>query len=355
MGGQLSGVGDNMGGFGGDVVEYIKRYWFLLGLTAIFLVTLTDAGEKSAGVGIWLKAHGGPDLVIFLIFFCSGMLLDASQVRAGVRDTAGTGLALLIIFAISPLLALLFNPVPLDPGVRIGLFLVAVMPTTLSSGVVMTAASGGNMAHALLITILANGISVFSIPHSLSLMLGVGGGEAADIDKVAIMIKLGGYVLVPLFMGWLGRVILLTPRGVVGRIGPMLSNFNQVLVLSIVWMAMAQAREVIRGNMGMLPGILLLSFVFHGLLAASAGAGTALLGIGKGRRESVIFMGGQKTLPLSVILQVSLFPEYGLALVVCVVHHVVHLIMDSYLVGKIRGQRPAVDRPVQRPEENERR
>ncbi|MBW2597910.1 MAG: bile acid:sodium symporter [Deltaproteobacteria bacterium] len=47
-------------------------------------------------------------------------------------------------------------------------------------------------------------------------------------------------------------------------------------------------------------------------------------------------MGSQKTLPLSVILQVSLFPQYGLALVVCVLHHLVHLLMDGYLVGRLR-------------------
>jgi sodium/bile acid cotransporter 7 len=47
-------------------------------------------------------------------------------------------------------------------------------------------------------------------------------------------------------------------------------------------------------------------------------------------------MGGQKTLPLSVILQVTLFPEYGLALAVCVVHHILHLITDAYLVEKLK-------------------
>jgi sodium/bile acid cotransporter 7 len=58
--------------------------------------------------------------------------------------------------------------------------------------------------------------------------------------------------------------------------------------------------------------------------------------IGKGRRESLIFMGAQKTLPLSIILQVALFPQYGQALVFCVVHHIVHLMMDGYLVAKLK-------------------
>ena len=63
-----------------------------------------------------------------------------------------------------------------------------------------------------------------------------------------------------------------------------------------------------------------------------------MAGIGPGRRESVIFMGGQKTLPLSVILQVTLFPTFGLALVVCVLHHIIHLIMDAYLVERLKDR-----------------
>lgn len=47
-------------------------------------------------------------------------------------------------------------------------------------------------------------------------------------------------------------------------------------------------------------------------------------------------MGGQKTLPLSVILQMSLFPDYSIALLVCVVHHIVHLMMDGYLVERLK-------------------
>ena len=52
------------------------------------------------------------------------------------------------------------------------------MPTTLSSGVVMTGAAGGNMAQALVITIMANGLAVFTIPVVLSLLLRLIGGSA---------------------------------------------------------------------------------------------------------------------------------------------------------------------------------
>ena len=71
-------------------------------------------------------------------------------------------------------------------------------------------------------------------------------------------------------------------------------------------------------------------------MVAAAGISIRMFGLGRGRMESVLFMGGQKTLTLSIILQVSLFPEYGLALGFCVLHHIIHLMMDSWLVGKLQ-------------------
>jgi sodium/bile acid cotransporter 7 len=112
---------------------------------------------------------------------------------------------------------------------------------------------------------------------------------------------------------------------------------NQFLVLAIVWMAMSQARDAILNSGASVGIVFLLVFSFHGILLGAAGIFTGFLKLGKGRRESIIFMGGQKTLPLSIILQVSLFPQYGLALVVCVLHHMIHLLMDGYLVGRLKA------------------
>ncbi|MCP4691488.1 MAG: bile acid:sodium symporter [Desulfobacterales bacterium] len=322
----------------------MRKYWFLVGLVLIFIITLVDVTETVSGLGKWLKARHGPDAVIVLIFFFSGLLLDAGQIRSGLKDVAGTLIALVVIFVISPVLASMLGLLPMSPGIKIGLFLVAVMPTTLSSGVVMTGASGGNMAHALLITILANIIAVFSIPFALSLLLSMDGGGGGDvsIDKAAIMIKLGCLVLAPLFLGIIGK----HPVKRLGfKIGRRLNIVNQCCILSIVWMALSHTREAIIQGGGLVGAVLALAFVFHGLLLASAAFMARAGQLGRGRMESVLFMGAQKTLPLSIIIQISLFPQYGLALVVCVVHHIVHLLMDGYLVGRLtrppaKGGRP---------------
>jgi solute carrier family 10 (sodium/bile acid cotransporter), member 7 len=315
--------------------DLIKKYWFLIGLLLVFVVTLADSSETVSSIGRWLKMHRGPDVVIVLIFFISGLILDARQIKSGIMDAKGIFVALIIIFLVAPVVAALFGTIPMDTGVLIGIFLVAVMPTTLSSGVVMTGAAGGNMAQALVITILANGLAIFTIPVMLSLLLNlVGGSTVVVIDKLSIMIKLGCYVFLPLCFG---LTLKLLTKSLMDRFVYRLQMLNQLLILAMVWMAVSQARDVIL-NSGASAGIIfLLVFSFHGILLAAAGLFTGYLKLGKGRRESVIFMGGQKTLPLSIILQVSLFPQYGLALVVCVLHHLIHLLMDGYLVGKLKA------------------
>jgi sodium/bile acid cotransporter 7 len=240
------------------------------------------------------------------------------------------------------LLVLPFAWLPMERGVLIGLVLVALMPTTLSSGVVMTGAAGGNLAHALQITILANALAVFSIPVVLGIFLGgMGLTTTVAIDRAGLMLKLAGFVLLPLTLGvltnWWSRGFPLQYR-------KQLQVLSQFLIFGIVWMGVSQSRQVIAGSGLLLLKVIFLAAVFHGLLLAAAWTGVRLTGMGPGKRESVIFMGVQKTLPLSILLQVSLFPQYGAALVVCVVHHMVHLMIDGYIVGILRARQPA-ERP----------
>ncbi|MFW6284009.1 MAG: bile acid:sodium symporter, partial [Desulfosalsimonas sp.] len=148
-------------------MKIVKKYWFLIGMATVFAATMADPTGLLADAGQAVKRHHGPDVVIFLVFFFSGILLDPGQIRDGLRDVSGTAMALILIFGFAPALAALASLAPLQTGVIIGLFLVAVMPTTLSSGVVMSGASGGNPAHALFITILANVLCMFTIPFTL--------------------------------------------------------------------------------------------------------------------------------------------------------------------------------------------
>jgi len=316
---------------------FLKKNWFMLGLVIITLATVLDSSGLFTSPGVWLKKHHGPDFVIVLIFFLSGMALDASHIRDGLADIKGTLAALFLIFLVAPVFAFLLSYANLPIGIMLGLYLVAAMPTTLSSGVVMTGSSGGNMAHALLITIIANGLAVLSIPVVLGFLLGhMGDNRPIEIDQLPMMIKIATLVLLPLTIG------ILTRNTLRERLRPFLphtSTCNQIGILTMVWMALCTGRDAIITGLDNIVPVAVTASIFHLLLVFAGFILTTALYIPKRRRESVILMGGQKTLPLSVILQVSLFPEYGIALVVCVLHHIIHLIMDAFLVRYLKEKK----------------
>lgn len=314
------------------MVQTLKKYWFLVGLGLVFAVTVFDPTDMIAGAGRALRSVHGPDIIIFTVFLFSGYLLNPDQIRSGLTDMRATLLALVLIFVMAPAYAAVISFFPVSTGVLIGFFLVAVMPTTMSTGVVMTGASGGNPAHALFVSVLSNSMAVLTIAVTLPLLLLFTGETAAVmLDARAMIQKIALSVLVPLIMGILARSFFKGPGALFFQ---RVSMSNQLLILAIVWMGVAQAKPVLLGEWVAAGQIALLVLIFHLLMLATAFAATRLFSLGRGRMESVIFMGSQKTLPLSVILQVSLFPEYGLALIVCVLHHLISLFVDGYLVGR---------------------
>ncbi len=311
------------------MIQKIKEFWFLLGLVLVFIAIIIDKSNTLARIGIILKNNHTSEIIIFLIFIVSGLLIEKDQIKAGIKDIKSTLLSLIVILIVAPTAALLAIFIPLETGVVIGLFLVAVMPTTLSSGVVMTGTAGGNMAHALFITIISNFIGIFSIPFILSwLLLFLNETKGLTIDQGAIIIKLIIIVLVPLIIGIYSKPFVYK---IFHPDKKKLQMINQCMVIGMVFISLAGAKQVIMGKSSSFFYIILLVTVFHLILLGSSYVLIKIFSIKKGSCESILFMGSQKTLPLSIMIQVSYFSEYGIALLVCVMHHIVHLLIDGYL------------------------
>ncbi len=318
----------------------LRRHAFVLGLGAVAGLVLWNPGGLPQALGLWLKAHRAPDAVIAAIFLLSGLRLSVRSALAGAADLPVVALGFAGIFVVSPLLALGFSVLPLAPGLVVGLFLVASMPTTLTTGVVMTAAAGGNEATALVITLAANALAVAAVPAILPGLLGAARAVPPDLfERGAMAARIAGLVLAPLALGMAVRSR--APEAFI-RAGPGLRRASLGLVLTIVGIAVAGSRDALLAHPEDLATAVGLSAAFHATVLACLFGLVHLARIGPGRREAAIFMGGQKTLPLAVLLQTSLFPGVGQALVVCVVHHLTHLLMDGYLVGRLAHRRPSV-------------
>lgn len=315
------------------MVQKIKKQWFLVSLVLVFAAVIFDGSDRLARFGIALKNNHGPDIIIFIIFIFSGLLIESDQIIAGIKDIKSTLLALAVIIVFAPVAALLLSLLPIDTGVIIGLFIVSVMPTTLSSGIVMTGTAGGNMAHALFVTILSNFIGIFSIPVILSLLLAfLNQGKDLAIDQGAIIIKLLLLVCFPLLIGIVAKARLFQANQLAKF---RLQIVNQCMIILVVFISLGGAKQVLLGKGVTVFEILALVSVFHLMLLATSFLLVKVCKVKKGRYESIVFMGSQKTLALSVMIQVTYFGEFGIALLVCVIHHIVHLMMDGYLSAKM--------------------
>ncbi|MCK5695156.1 MAG: bile acid:sodium symporter [Desulfobacula sp.] len=316
------------------MINTIKKQWFLCGLVLIFLAVIFDKTGWITLSGIYLKNHSGSSVMIFFIFILSGMIIDIDQMKSGIRDVKSTLAALLMIIVISPFVAAAMSFLSLEIGIILGLFLVAVMPTTISSGVVMTGNAGGNMAHALFVTIVSNCIAIVSIPLVLSILLLLQQQDKVlSIDQKAIIVKLLILVLLPLLTGMFLKKMVFN---ITANQKKIMGIINQCCVICIVFMSLSGVKEILIPKSSSFLLIVPLVIIFHLCLLGFSFLVSRLLNIGKGKRERVIFMGSQKTLPLAVMLQMTYFPEYGTALLVCVVHHITHLMIDGYLAVKFK-------------------
>ena len=96
--------------------DLIRKYWFLAGLLLVFAVTVADSTQMVSGIGRWLKMNHGPDTVIVLIFFFSGLMLNAGQIKSVLIDIKGILVALTIIFLVAPVFAALIGTAILALG-----------------------------------------------------------------------------------------------------------------------------------------------------------------------------------------------------------------------------------------------
>ncbi len=314
------------------VYRLVRDQWFLAGILLVTVLTLGNPGGVVVPAGRFLVKLNATEWGIVAIFVLSGLELQWEHLLDALCDWKGILVALAAIFVLAPLLAWLLSLTTSSEGIRIGLLLVGVVPTTLASGVVMSGAAGGRLAHALVITIAASALSIVTVPLQLSLLIH-SRDLRIDLPRAELSWKMLELVLLPLLAGMAARKFF--PRWVL-RIPFKLNLVSRLIVLLMIFVGLQKGREDILGNGAMVLTGLALAVALHILLAVLLWWGIRLLQFDPGRRESVFFMGVQKTLPLCVWLQTNYFASYGMALVVCVFYHISQLVIGSYVVGILR-------------------
>jgi solute carrier family 10 (sodium/bile acid cotransporter), member 7 len=154
---------------------WTKTNGFILGLFAV--VVLAFIFPEPAARNGWLH----PDLVqnigIALILFLQGISMPLEKVRKGAGNWKLHVIIQSFTFLIFPLVGLGFSFVlqkiwpDEPPAVREGFLYLCVLPSTISTSVVLTSVAGGNTAAAILSAAFSNIVGVILTPLLVSLLM----------------------------------------------------------------------------------------------------------------------------------------------------------------------------------------
>lgn len=315
---------------------------FLLAmLGAVALASLAPDLGRSGGL---LRLDVIGDIGVFAIFFLHGMALSPANLLQGATRWRLHLLVQVFTFVVFPLWWCVLNPllgrfVPHD--LLLGFFYLAVLPSTVSSSVAMTAVARGNVAAAVLNATLSTLLGVFLTPLLTSLLFSSGAaGHAMDLGDT--MLKIARMLLLPFVLGqalrpWLG--------GWFKRIKPITNLVDRGVIVLLVCASFSDsvadglwARHGL-GLIGMtLVGVVLFLFPLLWLSRWTARA----LGFPVEDEIVAMFCGSKKTMASGVPMARVLFggdPALGVLVMPILFYHQLQLFVGSVLARRY-AQRP---------------
>jgi sodium/bile acid cotransporter 7 len=314
-------------------LTWLRRNWFLLGiLTALLL------GFLLTGLGSVLNRGGiARTLLIVLLFLISGFTLPTEAITSGLKDYRLHIYIQIFIFLVIPGFFLL-TTLPFrslwDHQLYAGIFAVAVLPTTISSCIVFTQISGGNLMGTMFNAAAANILGVILSPLLLSLLMRGGGDPLPAAEVLKILRNLSLQMLVPIACGQILRQFF---KQVATKQKKRLSVVSNIFILFILFFAFSKTARnpEFVGNLTAMIGPFAYLAAAHLLLLFIAYAGARLLHFGRENTISVLYTAPQKTLAVGVPLISTYFastPEVlGITLLPLVFYHAWQLLVAGFV------------------------
>ena len=326
---------------------FLKRNWFLLGMLAAIAL-----GFLAPGAGRLVNPASATRIaLIAALFLIAGFTLPSESIGPGLASWRLHLFIHAFLFLLTPALFFL-TTLPLrrlfGPELAAGMLALAVLPTTISSCVVFTQVSGGNVMGTLFNAAVSNLLGVFLSPLLLSLALR-GSGQSLPVGELLVILRdLGLQILVPLAAGQLLRRLL---KPLADRARGPLAQVSNALLLGVIFLTIASSAgdPDFLGHLSRAPWPFAYLAAVHLLLVALAYAGARALRFPRENLISAMFAAPQKTLSLGVPLISAYFacsPQtLGLVLLPLLLYHpwqllVAGLLRNAFLAGRGASRRP---------------
>jgi sodium/bile acid cotransporter 7 len=314
--------------------------WFLIGMIcAVFLAWLWPAPG----------AHGGalhPELLnklgVALIFFLHGLTLASDAFKAGTLRWQLHLIVQASTFLLFPLLGLALLAVlgsHLSDDLRLGVFFLCALPSTVSSSVALTAVARGHVPAALFNATLSSLLGVFLTPLWLTVVRPAGASGSMPIGSV--IWDLITWLIVPLALGQLLRPFL---GKFAARHKPQISRVDRATILLLIYTSFCDSFQAgIWQGQGLVS--LLLATLLCVVILATVMTATTFLGraakLPFDDQIVAIFCGSKKTLASGVPMARLMFghdPGLSVILLPLMIYHPLQLVVCGWFASRW-GQR----------------
>jgi len=280
---------------------------------------------------------------VIVIFIISGLKLSTDAAKRAITEYKGLLWGVFSILFVTVCIGTSLTRLITFPDIEdfgSGLVVFFSMPTTVSSGVVLTQQANGNYALALLLTVITNTTAVFTIPPMLKWLAKF--TSEVELDVGALIAKLAMTVLAPLVFGKLCRGIPGVPE-FVKKYKWGLKVVSIYALVALPWMKTSVASEQDKFDgvtFRSLMAVIGWALTVHLLFLAVNFTVTTLLRMPLAEKKAVVICASQKTLPIAITV-LGFLPadvgDGGLMGIGCIIAHLSQIVIDSWLIGMIPG------------------
>jgi sodium/bile acid cotransporter 7 len=313
----------------------IKPDWFLLGMIAA--TVLAWAFPTPGASGGWMHPELLTKAGVALIFFLHGVALSFAALKAGTLRWPLHLLVQCSTFLLFPLLGLGLNALLGDrvsPELKLGLFFLCALPSTVSSSVAMTAVARGNVAGAVFNATLSSLLGIFLTPLWVAFVLKTS-GQAQPIGPV--ILDLIRWLLAPLAIGqacrpWLGVWAARHKAGI--------NVVDRLTILLLVYTSFCDSFQQgvwSRSGPGAVWLVLGIAAALFALAMAVMSLAAGALKFSREDKIAAMFCGSKKTLASGVPMAKLIFgahPALGLILLPIMIYHPLQLVICGALAQR---------------------
>lgn len=319
-------------------VHWIRSNGFILALGGAVLAAflLPEPGARGGTLHAELVNNFG----IALILFLQGLSLAFEKIKSGAGNWRLHGVIQTFTFVIFPLMGLLFHfLVPLlwpgePPAIRDGFLYLCVLPSTVSTSVVLTAVAHGNTAGALFNAALSNILGVFLTPLLVQLLMRTT-GQTAPFGPLLLKILL--LTLLPFFIGTALRNFV---KHWVDAHKAWVARLSNAVIVFIVYSAFCDSvvgKIWQRHGFGMTALVLLFATLLFAGMSGLVGATGRLFRFSREDAIAAYFCSVKKTLAMGVPLAMLIFGNRGdlsLILLPIMFYHPLQLLVNGMLANR---------------------